>query len=326
MRRRAFLGVVGGAAAAWPLGARAQSAIPVVGFLDARSPNAIAERLRGFRLGLKDLGFVEGENVAIVYRFAENQIDRLPALAGELVRRPVAVIVTAGDDVAMAAKAAATSTPMVFISSQDPVKLGLVASVARPGSNVTGINFIASELVAKRLELLHELVPGAARIAVLVNLANRANAEPTIRDVQEAARARKLQIQVLNVSTRQEIDAAFATFASERPDALFVATDVFLSSRHVQLVTLATRHGIPATFPNREAAEIGGLMTYGADILDVWRQTGAYVGRILKGAKPADMPVMQVARFELVINAQTARALGLTVPQSLLATADEVIE
>jgi putative ABC transport system substrate-binding protein len=201
-----------------------------------------------------------------------------------------------------------------------------VASVARPGGNVTGINFIATELVAKRLELLHELVPGAGRLAVLVNLANRANAEPTVRDVQAAARARKLQIQVFNVSTRQEIDAAFATFVSERPDALFVATDVFLSSRHVQLVTLATRHGIPATFPNREAAEIGGLMTYGANILDVWRQTGAYAGRILKGAKPADMPVVQVAKFEFVINAQTARALGLAVPQSLLVAADEVIE
>jgi putative ABC transport system substrate-binding protein len=327
MRRRAFIASFGGGALAWPLTAHAQpAAMPVVGFLDARSPHAIAERLRGFRLGLKDTGFVEGENVAIVYRFAENQLDRLPVLVAELVRRPVAVIVTAGDDVAVAAKVAATSTPVVFIASQDPVKLGLVASVARPGGNVTGVNFIATELVAKRLELLHELVPGAARIAVLVNLANRANAEPTMRDVQAAARARKLQIQVHNVSTRQEIDAAFATFVSERPDALFVATDVFLSSRHVQLVTLATRHGIPATFPNREAAEIGGLMTYGANILDVWRQTGAYVGRILKGAKPADMPVMQVAKFEFVINAQTARALGLAVSQSLLVAADEVIE
>ena len=330
MKRREFLGVflgVLGGTFVWPFTAQGQPAsLPVVGLLDPRSLTAISERLHGFRQGLKDLGFVEGDNVVMAYRFAENQIDRLPALAADLVRRRVAVIVTAGDDVALVAKAAANTTPLVFIASQDPVKLGLVASVARPGGNATGINFIAGELVAKRLDLLRELLPGAIRIAVLVNPANASNAEPILRDVQAAAQAMKLQIQILNAGTREEIDAAFATFAHQRPDALFVGTDVFLSSRRVQLANLAMRHGIPTTFPNREAADVGGLMTYGANIPDVWRQTGAYVGRILKGAKPADMPVVQSAKFEFVINAQTARTLGLTVPPSLLARADEVIE
>jgi putative ABC transport system substrate-binding protein len=249
----------------------------------------------------------------------------LPALAADLVRRRVAVIATSGDDVALAAKAATKAIPISFIVSQDPVKLGLVASVARPGGNVTGINFFTGELLAKRLELLRQMVPGAARVAVLVNPATTTR-ETTLRDLEAAARAMGLQIQVVNVGTRQEIDAAFAMFARERPDALFISTETFFTTRRVQLVTLATRHAIPTAFPNRESAEIGGLMSYGTNILDAWRQSGANVGRILKGAKPADMPVVQANKFELVINHQTARALSLTVPQSLLVAADEVIE
>jgi len=323
--RREFMPLFGGAAAAWPLAARAQQApMPVVGFLDARSQDAVRERLRAFRQGLKDNGYAEGENVTITYRFAENQIDRLPALAADLVRHGAAVIATAGDDVAVAAKAATSTIPIVFIVSQDPVKLGLVTSVARPGANATGINFFAGELVAKRLEILRELVPGVVRVGLLIG-ANVLEAETTLR-MEPAARAMGLQIQVFNAATRQEIEAVFASFARERPDALFVASDTFLTTRRVQLVNLAARHGIPTAFPNRESAEIGGLMSYGTSILDAWRQSGAYVGQILKGAKPADLPVVQSSKFELVINLSTARMLGLTVPQTLLVAADEVIE
>jgi putative tryptophan/tyrosine transport system substrate-binding protein len=324
--RRAFISLLA-AAAAWPLAVRAQQpAMPVIGILDSRSPDVVSERLRAYRQGLKETGYVEGENVAIVYRFAENQNDRVPELAADLVRRQVAVIATFGDDVALVATAATTTIPIVFITSQDPVNLGLVASVARPGGNVTGINFFAGELVAKRIEFLRELVPAATRVAVFVNPASPTAAETTLRDVEPAARAMGLQIQVLNAGTRQEIDAAFATFSRERPDALFVATDPFFSSRRVQVVNLATRHAIPTAFPNREFAEIGGLMSYGSNNLDAWRQSGAYAGRILKGAKPADLPVVQANKFELVINAHTARMLGLTVPDKLLAVADAVIE
>ena len=324
MRRRTFIAGLGGAAA-WPVVAGAQQQpMPVIGFLDTRSLDAIADRLRGFRQGLKDIGYVEGENVAILYRFAENQADRLPGLATDLVHRNVAVIATAGDDVALVAKAATVIIPIVFIASQDPVRLGLVASLARPGGNMTGINFFQNELVAKRLEILHELVPKAARVAVLVNPSNAM--DPTSSDAMAAARVMNLQIEFVKASTRQEIDVAFASFVRERPDALFVSTDTFFSSRRVQLVNLAARHGIPTGFPNREAAEIGGLMSYGSNIADVWRQAGLYAGRILKGAKPADLPVVQSTKFELVINAQTARMFGLTVPPSLLARADEVIE
>jgi putative ABC transport system substrate-binding protein len=300
--------------------------LPVIGFLDVRTPDVIEERLRAYRRGLKEAGYVESENLSILYRFAEGQADRLPLLARELVERRVVAIGTAGDEVAVAAKAAAPTTPVVFIASQDPVKLGLVASLARPGGNATGVNFFSGELTAKRLELLRELLPAATRIAILVNPASSMAAESTLTDAKAAAAAMKLEIQAVNASTRQELDALFASFARERPDALFVGTDTFFTSRRVQLVQLANRHAMPSTFTNREAAEIGGLMSYGTNILEAWRQAGAYVGRIIKGAKPAELPVVQSSKFELVINHQTARMLGLTVPDKLLATADEVIE
>jgi putative ABC transport system substrate-binding protein len=302
--------------------------MPVIGFLGATSPDAAnADYLRVFRQALKESGYVEGENVAIEYRWADNQLDRLPALAAELVRRKVAVIVTVeGPPATFAAKAATTTIPIAFTVSDDPVRLGLVASLARPGGNLTGINFVSSELVAKRLELLRALVPGTARVAVLVNPANAANTETALRDVEPAARAVGLQVQVLNADTSHEIDAAFATIVRERPDALFSASSPYFTSRRIQLVQLAARHAIPATYSGRQFVEVGGLMSYGASVASAWRQLGVYAGRILKGAKPAELPVVQASKFELVINHQTARMLGLTVPPTLLATADEVIE
>jgi putative ABC transport system substrate-binding protein len=327
VKRRQFISLLGGAAAAWPLAARAQQpSMPVIGFLHPTSLAAYADRLRPFREGLKDAGFIEGENVAIEYRWAENQTDRLPALAAELARRQVAVIAAPGPPAALAAKAATTTIPIVFLMNEDPVRLGLVASLARPGGNLTGINIFSAELAAKRLDLLRELVPGAARVVVLVNPANATTTESTLRDVEPAARAIGLQIQVLNASTSREIDAAFATFVRERPDAVFVGADSFFVSRRVQLTNLAVRHAVPATYSARDFAEVGGLMSYGASLTDASRQTGVYTGRILKGAKPADLPVVQSTKFELVINAQTARMLGLTVPDKLLVAADEVIE
>jgi len=326
MRRRDFMTLLGGAAAAWPLAARAQQPekIPVVGFLNSQSSDGYADRLRAFRQGLKEVGYIEGDNVAIEYRWAENQMERLPALAAELVRRQVAVIATAGR-AEFAAKAATTTIPIVFMTAEDPVRQGLVASLARPGGNLTGINFFGGELTAKRLDLLRELVPQATRVAVLVNPNGPAH-EPTLRDIEPAARDMGLQIQVLGASTSDEIIAAFDTFVRVRPNALFVAADPFFTARRVQLVHLATRHAIPATYVARPFTDIGGLMSYGASLTDTWRQVGLYAGRILKGAKPAELPVVQSARFELVINTETARMLGLTVPHSLLARADEVIE
>jgi putative tryptophan/tyrosine transport system substrate-binding protein len=326
VKRREFITLLGGATAL-PFAARAQPAMPVIGFLGATSPDVNANRLRVFRQGLKDTGYVEGENVTIEYRWAENQMDRLPVLAAELIHRPVAVIVTIGNTpLALAAKAATTTIPIVFAVGEDPVRLGLVASLARPGGNLTGINFFNAELAAKRLGLLRELVPTAKRVAVLVNPTDAMRTETTVRDVRSAARAMELEIRLLNAATSREIDTAYATFVNERPDALFVDGDAFFNSRRVQLVHLATRHAVPAAYGGRDYPEIGGLMSYGTNVTDVFHQAGMYVGRILKGTKPADLPVVQSSKFELVINAQTARMLGLDVPPMLLARADEVIE
>jgi putative tryptophan/tyrosine transport system substrate-binding protein len=319
--------LIGGAAAAWPSTAGAQqAAMPVVGFLDSRSPDALTDRLRGFRQGLKESGYLEGENVAIAYRFAENQADRLPELAADLVRRQVAVIATGGPPATFAAKAATAIIPTVFVIADDPVRLGFVVSLSRPGGNMTGINAFNSEVAAKRLELLRHLVPRATRVAVLVNSADATMTETQLRDVDTAARAMALQIQTRNANTSTEIDAAFEAFGRERPDAVFVATTPFLNGRRVQLAQLAAFHRLPATYALRDYVEAGGLMSYGSNIVDGFRQVGIYAGRILKGAKPADLPVVQANKFELVINAQTARMLGLVVPPSLLAIADEVIE
>jgi putative tryptophan/tyrosine transport system substrate-binding protein len=327
VRRRHFITLLGGAAAAWPLAASAQQpAMPVVGFLDPRSPDGMADRLRTFRLGLKDVGYVEGENVAIEYRWAEGQNDRLPALAAELVRRQVAVIVAAPFPSALAAKSATATIPIVFVVGDDPVKLGLVSSLARPGGNLTGVNFFGLEVVSKRLELLRELIPGVGRLAVLVNPSNAAVSETTVRQVEAAARGMGVQVQVFNASTSREIDDAFANLVRQRSDAVFVGGDAFLTSRRVQLATLAARYMVPSSFSQREVTEVGGLMSYAANVRDTYRQAGVYAGRILKGAKAADLPVVQSSKFELVINAQTARMLGLAVPDKLLAVADEVIE
>jgi putative ABC transport system substrate-binding protein len=328
LKRRKFIALFAGTAFAWPLAARAQqAAVPVVGFVNARSPEAAARLAAPFRKGLNETGYVEGQNVLVEYHWLEGQYNRLPALMADLVRRRVAVIATPGSATAsLAAKAATTTIPIVFGVGQDPVKLGLVASLAHPGGNATGFNFFVSEATTKRLGLLHDLVPKAVRVAVLVNPANTSTAEPTLREIREAARAIGLQIQVLNASTSREIEAAFATLVRDRADALFVAPDAFLNSRGVQFATLATRHGIPAAYAAREPVEVGGLMSYGTDILDMLRQVGIYTGRILEGAKPADLPVLQATKFEFVLNLQTARALGIEVPDSIQLLADEVIE
>jgi putative ABC transport system substrate-binding protein len=325
VRRRAFITLLG-VAAAWPLVARAQQpTMPVIGFLAGPSRTFADFVMLGFRQGLKDNGYVEGENVAIEYRLADNQIDQLPPLAAELVRRRVALIVAVAPEAALAAKAATTTIPIVFGMGDDPVKIDLVASLARPGGNVTGINFFSSELTAKRMELLHEMVPAAARVAMLCDPIFTLT-ESQVRDAETAARAMGIRFQVLNASTSREINAAFANFVRERPDALYVGASPFFVNRRVQVTHLATRHAVPAIYSGRQYTEAGGLMSYGANLTDAYRQMGVYTGRILKGVKPADLPVMQSTKFELVINAETARMLGLTVPDKLLVAADEVIE
>jgi putative ABC transport system substrate-binding protein len=327
MRRREFLALLGGAVAARPLPVGAQQgSLPVIGVLDPRSPDALAGRLRGFRQGLRETGFIEGENLAVEYRWAENQSERLPEMATELVRRGASAIVTpGGTGSALVAKSATKVIPVLFVVAGDPVKLGLVSSLARPEANLTGVNFFAVELTGKRLEILRELLRTLERIAVLVNSANPA-AESTSNEVEAAARAMGVQARIFNAGTSREINAVFATFSANRPDALFVAIDPFFNSRRIQLVQLAARYALPASYPARDYAEAGGLMSYGSDIADAWRQVGIYTGRILKGAKPAELPVLQASKFELVINAETARMLGVNVPPNLLARADEVIE
>jgi putative ABC transport system substrate-binding protein len=328
MRRREFITLLGGATATWPLAAWAQQpAMPVVGFISAGSADASAPRVAAFRKGLNDTGYVEGQNVTVEYHWLEGHYDHLPALMADLVRRQVAVIATPGSVPAtLAAKAATATIPIVFGVSQDPVRFGLVASLARPGGNATGINYFQAEVVAKRLRLVHDLLPKAVRIAVLVNPANPSNAESALREAQQAAPTLGLQIQVLNATTIGEIDAAFASLARERPDALFVAPDALFTSRRGQFATLTAVNKIPAAYSNREYVAAGGLMSYGTDVADMFHQVGVYTGRILKGAKPADLPVLQSTKFEFAINLQTARALGIEVPSGLLSIADEVIE
>ena len=325
MKRREFIATVGAAAAMWPLAARAQQpAMPVIGLLAPVLQNE--ELVRGFQQGLQRGGFVEGDNVSILYRSADNEVDRLPALAIDLARRGVAVIVATGQTAAFAAKNATATIPVLFAGAEDPVRVGLVASLARPGGNLTGVNILATELVAKRLALLRELLPAAARVAALVDPSAKTVAEPTLQALESAAHTMDLQIQVLNASNGKDIGAAFASIEQERPDALFVSIGPLFTARRVQLATLATRYMVPMTSGNRQITEAGGLMSYGASIAEAFRQLGVYTGRILKGEKPADLPVVQATKFELVINIETARILGLTVPSSLIATADELIE
>jgi len=326
IKRRTFIAGLG-SAAAWPIAARAQqAAMPVIGFVNGGSADATAGRVAAFRKGLGETGYVEGQNVAIEYRWLEGQFDRLPALMADLVRRRVAVVATPGTLAGtIAAKNATTTIPIVFGLGGDPVSNGVVASLARPGGNATGINVFSLELVAKRLALLHELVPKAVCVAVLLNPAS-VTGEPALREVQGAARAIGLKIHVLNATTIGEIDAAFASIAHDRPDALFVSPNTLFSRRRVQLITLAARERIAASYSGRDYVVAGGLMSYGADAADMYRQVGVYTGKILNGAKPADLPVLQPTKFEFVINLTTAKAIGLTIPETLLATADEVIQ
>jgi putative ABC transport system substrate-binding protein len=328
IRRRDFITLLGGAAAGCPLAARAQQpGLPVIGFISGTSLEMAAERPAAFRKGLAETGFVEGQNVTVEYHWLDGRYEKLPALLADLVRRRVAVIATPGSPPAtLAAKAATSTIPIVFGVSEDPVKLGLVASLARPGGNATGVNFFSQELIAKRLALLHELVPRAVRIAVLVNPANTSAAESTLRDLPDAARSLGLEIAVLNVSTGKDIEAAFASLAHSPADALFIGNDSFFESRLVQLVVLSSRLGIPTSYPNRYGVEHGLLMSYGGDIIDTYRQVAVYAGRILKGDKPADLPVIQPTKFELAINLTTAKALGLDVSQDMVSIADEVLE
>jgi ABC-type uncharacterized transport system substrate-binding protein len=327
MRRREFISLLGSAAAAWPLAARAQQpAMPVIGFIRDGTAEANARYVAAFRKGLSEIGVVESQNVTVEYHWLEGRYDRLPALMADLVRRQVAVITTAGNVPTLAAKAATATIPIVFGVGDDPIRLGLVPSFARPGGNATGINFFNQEVASKRLRLLHDLVPKAVRVAVLLNPANASATESLLRTLQEATPTIGLQIQILNATTISEIDAAFATIERERPDALFVSGDAFFASRAVQLATLTARSRIPATYSLRDYVAVGGLMSYGTDFTEAFRQMGVYTGKILKGAKPTDLPVMQSTKFELVINLQTARSLGVEVPPGVLSIVDEVIE
>jgi ABC-type uncharacterized transport system substrate-binding protein len=325
--RRKFLATLGGAAA-WPLAARAQqSAIPAIGYLGSESPDVFAGRLSAFRQGLSESGFVEGQNVAVEYRWAENQYDRFPALLADLIRRKVTVIVAVtGTPPALAAKAATMTIPIVFVTAGDPVALGLAASLNRPGGNLTGVATLTVELAPKQLEVLRELVPTATIIALLVNPANSTNAETLSRELQAAARTLGLQLHVLHASTERDFDAVFASLLRLRAGALLIGSDPFFNSRSQQLVALASRHAMPTMYPFREYALAGGLMSYGNSFAEAHRQVGVYTGRILKGEKPADLPIQQSVKVELVINLKTAKALGLTFPISLLGRADEVIE
>jgi putative tryptophan/tyrosine transport system substrate-binding protein len=328
MRRRELIKLLGGAAAAWPLAARAgPTAMPVIGFLDPRSsPASIPNDIAGFHQGLKDIGFVENDNVAIEYAWGHDQYDRLPILAADLVSRPVAVLVASGGSrVAVIAKAVTTTIPVVFAVAHDPIKLGLVVSLARPGGNATGVNSFNAEPYAKRLELLGTLLPQRARMAVLVNPADEATMQATLREVGSAAGYLGLETMTFNASSSQEIDAAFADLTSAHADALYVADDTFLQSRRDQITTLAARNDLPAAYPQREWAEAGGLMSYGTSFPSIYRLIGTYTGLILKGEKPEELPVIQPTRLEFVINLKTAKKLGLAVPPTLLALAGEVI-
>jgi putative tryptophan/tyrosine transport system substrate-binding protein len=326
MNRRAFITLLGGAVAAWPLAARAQqAAMPVIGFLNSASPGPYASNVAAFRQGLKEAGYVDGHNVAVEYRWADGQYDRLPAMAAELIRRPVAVIAATSTPAALAAQKATTVIPIVFTTSSDPVHLGLVASLSRPSGNVTGVTQLNVEVAPKRVELLHELVPAATVIALLVNPTNP-NAGTVASDLQAAARARGLRSDVLHASTEREIESAFATLSRLHADGLVIGPDVFFNTRTEQLAALAVRHAVPAIYHNREFVASGGLMSYAGSIADSYRHAGLYTGRILKGEKPAELPVQQATKVELIVNLKAAKALGLTVPLALLGRADEVIE
>jgi putative ABC transport system substrate-binding protein len=327
MRRRDFIKVVAGPAISWPLAARAQlPAMPVIGFIRDGSARSEARWVGGFQKGLSETGYVEGQNVTVEYHWLEGKYDRLPELLADLVRRQVAVIVTLSTLATQVASAATVTIPIVFMVGADPVELGLVKSFAKPGGNVTGISSVTGEVVAKRLRLLHDLLPNAVRIAVLVDPNNATITETTVQDVQKAAPTMGLQTQIINATTVNDINEIFGTFERERPDALFVIPDPFLTSRRVQLATLTARDRIPATYPLRDYVEVGGLMSYGPDFTEVFRLVGVYTGRIIKGDKPAELPVLQSNKFELVINLTTANALGLTIPSGVMAIADELIE
>jgi putative ABC transport system substrate-binding protein len=327
MRRREFIKLLGGTATAWPLAAHAeQPAIPVIGLLDSRPPEAVQNRLRGLHQGLKEAGYIEGENLTILYRWADDRLDRLPLLAAELVSRSVAAIFTSGQPSVLAAKAATTTIPIIFVVGIDPVQLGLVASFSRPDGNLTGIDAFTAQSGAKRLEVLHDLLPKVTRIGVVVNPADVGTTDAQLKDIEPAALAMGLQIKVYNADTSAEIDAAFETMGRDRPDAVFAGASAFLNGRRVQLAQLAAFYRLPTIYPLRDYVEVGRLISYGADVIDPWRQAGRYVGRILKGTKPAGLPIVKEDKIELVINAHTARMLGLTVPSSLLSRADEIID